>query len=306
MRIFLAGATGVMGRRLLPLLVAEGHEVRALARGERGRELVAAAGGEPVAADLFDAAAVREAAEGCDAVVNMATRIPVGPQAALRRAWNENDRIRKEGARNLADAALAAGASRYIQESIVFPYADQGATWITEESPVDIEFQLQSALDAEAQAARFTAAGGIGVALRFGAFLDPDAAHTLDAAKMIRRGQSPVFGSPDAYASSIVVGDAARAVLAALHAPAGLYNVVDDEPLTRRDYVAAAAAAFGVRAPKPLPEAIGKLPRVRVLARSQRVSNAKFRQATGWAPQFRSAREGWAAVAAASQEARSA
>lgn len=306
MRIFLAGATGVMGRRLLPLLIAGGHEVRAGARGEQGRELVATAGGEPVAVDLFDAAALREAVTGSDAVINMATRIPVGPRAALRRAWNENDRIRKEGARNLVDAALAAGAGRYIQESIVFPYADQGAAWITEDAPLDVELQLQSALDAEAEAARFTATGGAGVALRFGLFLDEDSGHTQDAIKMLHRRQSPLFGPQDAYAASVMVRDAARAVVAALDAPAGVYNVVDDEPLTRSDHLAAAAGAFGLPVPRPLPEAIGKLPRVRVLARSQRVSNTKFKQATGWAPQFRSAREGWAAVAAKSEEARSA
>jgi len=298
MRIFLAGATGVMGRRLLPLLVAEGHEVRAIARSEESRATVARQGAEAVAVDLFDPEGVQRAVAGCDAVINMATRIPMGPAAALRGAWRDNDRIRQEGSRNLVDAALAAGAGRYVQESIVFVYRDHGAEWITEASPLDIEFQLQSALDAEAQAARFTEAGGIGVALRFGAFLDEDSAHTRDAVTMIRRGQSPVFGAPGAYTSSVMVRDAARAVVAALHAPAGLYNVVDDEPLTRAEYVAAAASAFGLAAPKPLPAAIGKLPRVRVLARSQRVANAVFTRATGWAPQFPSAREGWAAVAA--------
>jgi nucleoside-diphosphate-sugar epimerase len=309
MRIFLAGATGVMGRRLLPLLAAGGHEVVALARGEAGRALVRGTGAEPVAVDLFDPAALREAVAGCDAVVNMATRIPVGPQAALRGAWRENDRIRSEGSRNLVDAALAAGATRYVQESIVFPYRDQGAAWITEDAPVELEFQLFSAIEAEAQAARFTAQSGergTGVALRFGMFLDEDSGHTRDAVKMLRRRQSPLFGALDAYAASVMVRDAARAVVAALDAPAGLYNVVDDEPLTRRDHLAAAAAAFGLATPRPLPEAIGKLPRVRVLARSQRVSNAKFKEATGWAPEYHSAREGWAAVASRMAEVRSA
>lgn len=306
MRIVVAGATGVMGRRLLPLLAAAGHDVRAIARGEERRAALARQGAEAVAADLFDPEGLRQAVAGCDAVINMATRIPVGPGAAMRGAWRENDRIRREGSRNLVDAALAAGAGRYIQESIVFVYRDHGAEWITEASPLDIEFQLQSALDAEAQAARFTASGGAGVALRFGGFIDEDSGHIRDAVTAIRRGHAPVFGAPDAYTSSVVVRDAAQAVLAALHAPAGLYNVADDEPLTRAAYVAAAADAFGFVAPKPLPAAIGKLPRVRVLARSQRVSAAAFREATGWAPQFPSAREAWAMIATYMTEVRSA
>lgn len=297
MKVFVAGATGVLGRRLLPLLAAAGHDVTAIARNDDGRRSVEAAGARPAQASLFDLEALRTVLAGHDAVINVATRIPTGPQAARLSAWRENDRIRREGAANLADAALHAGAGRYVQESITFVYDDHGEEWIREDGRLRLEFQLFSAVDAEAQAARFTQAGGQGVALRFGLFMDETSAHFRDQVAMLRKGQAPAFGSPDAYQASVMVDDAAAAVRAALDAPAGLYNVNDDEPLTRRDHYTAAAAALGLPAPKFLPESLGKLLRVRVLARSQRVDNGAFKAATGWAPRYPSAREAWAEMA---------
>ena len=297
MKIFVAGATGVLGRKLLPLLAAEGHDVTAVARNETGRARVEAAGARPAEVSLFDLDALRTAVAGHDAVINVATKIPTGPSAAKLSAWKENDRIRREGSANLVDAALHAGAGRYVQESITFVYDDHGDRWIHEDGGLKLEFQLHSAVDAEAQAARFTEAGGQGVALRFGLFLDETSAHFRDQVAMLRKGQAPTFGSGGAYQASILVDDAAAAVVAALQAPAGLYNVTDDEPLTRKEHYTAAAAALGLPAPKLMPEALGKLPRVRVLARSQRVSNAKFKEAGSWAPRFPSARESWAELA---------
>ncbi|HWH32557.1 MAG TPA: NAD(P)-dependent oxidoreductase [Egibacteraceae bacterium] len=294
MKVFVAGATGVLGRRLLPRLVADGHDVTALARSDGGRRAVEAAGARPAQVSLFDLDALRTAIAGHEAVVNVATRIPTGPSAIRLAAWAENDRIRREGSANLVDAALHAGAGRYVQESIAFVYADHGAGWIAEDGRLDLEFQLYSAVDAEAQAARFTAAGGHGVALRFGLFLDETSAHYRDMTGMLRRGRIPAPGRADAYTATVMTDDAAAAMVAALRAPAGLYNVVEDEPSTRAAHYAAAAAALGLPAPKPLPAAVGELPRVRVLARSQRVSNRAFKEATGWAPRFSSARESWA------------
>lgn len=293
MKIFVAGATGVLGRKLLPLLLADGHDVTAVARNPTGRARVEAAGARPAEVSLFDVDALRAAVAGHDAVINVATKIPTGPSAAKLSAWKENDRIRREGSANLVDAALHAGAGRYVQESIAFVYDDHGEQWIHEDGRLRLEFQLHSAVDAEAQAARFTEAGGQGVALRFGLFLDETSAHFADAVAMLRKGWAPIFGPPAAYQASILVDDAAAAAAAALRAPAGLYNVTDDEPLTRKDHFAAAAEALGLPPAKPLPEALGKLPRVRVLARSQRVANGKFKQASGWAPRFPSAGESW-------------
>ena len=119
--------------------------------------------------------------------------------------------------------------------------------------------------------------------------------------RLARRRIAMIVGAAGAYMSSIHTDDAASAVAASLAAPAGLYNVVDDEPVTRSDYFAALADAFGLKPPKIAPAALGKLggKRLGPLARSHRISNRRFKEATGWAPQYPSAREGWKAIAAA-------
>jgi 2-alkyl-3-oxoalkanoate reductase len=299
MKVFLAGATGVLGRRALPRLVAAGHDVTAVARAPEKAELVRRLGATPVTVDLFDAGAVKEAVAGHEAVVNLTTHIPPTAKAALPGAWKENERIRTEVSTNLVDAALAAGAGRYVQEALAFIYADAGDAWVDEDAPVDGGSFNQGVHTAEAQVERFTAAGGVGVVLRFGLFHASDSEQTLQALKLARRGMAMTVGRPDAYLSIIELDDAAEAVVAALGAPAGVYNVVDDEPLTRAAYAAALAAALGRAKPLRLPPAVAAKvggSKTSLLARSQRVRNDRFKAATGWAPRSPSARETWAKV----------
>ena len=300
MRIFLTGATGVVGRRLLPQLLAEKHEVTAVARSTAQEERLAAVGAHPVRVDLFDAAAVRRAVAGHAVVVNLATHIPAGMRALLPRAFRENDRLRRDACRNLVDAALAAGAERFIQESFAPTYPDCGAEWIHEDVALRPARYARTVLDAEAQAARFTGSGGTGVVLRFAFFYGADSVHTLDMLRMARRGFLPLPGAPDGYVSSIHTYDAATAVGAALRVPAGAYNVADDEPLTRTAFVATVAAALGIPPPRrPPPWAkrlLGSLGET--LGRSHRLANGKLKAAGGWQPRYASAREGWPAVVA--------
>src|SRR5712671_5919875 len=126
MRVFVAGATGVLGRRAVAALVAAGHDVTGVARSPAKADLVGALGATPVEASLFDPDALRAAVAGHDAVCNLATHIPPPARAANPRAWEENTRIRTEGSGNLVDSALAAGATVYVQESIAFLYGDHG------------------------------------------------------------------------------------------------------------------------------------------------------------------------------------
>ena len=137
-KIFVAGATGVLGRRAVKQLVEAGHDVTGVARTPEKAELVRSLGATPVTVDLFDAGAVKEAVAGHDVVMNLATHIPPLSKAPLPGAWNENNRIRSEASRNLVDAALAAGAARYIQEAIAFMYPDSGDAWIDEDKPLDV------------------------------------------------------------------------------------------------------------------------------------------------------------------------
>ena len=300
MKLFVAGATGVLGWRSVRRLVEAGHDVTGIARSDEKAKLLADMGATPARIDLFDAGQVKDAAAGAEAVLNLATHIPPTSKYALPGVWKENDRIRTEGSRNLVDAALAGGARRYIQESIAFLYADSGDTWLDEDAPLDIPKHVQSTLDAEASARRFTESGGTGVVLRFGFFYGHDAHHSHDFVKMVRRRLSPTMGGPDAYQSSIHLDDAARAVVAALEVPAGTYNVVDDEPVTNREYGNVLADALGVKHPRVLPAALGKVggKKVELLARSQRVSNKRFKEASGWRPEYPTMREGWPQVIA--------
>jgi len=298
--VFVTGATGELGRSAVPHLVGAGHVVRGVARSDDNAARLTAAGVEPVRVDLFDVDAVADAVRGSDVVLHLATSIPPMRAAKRRSAWETNNRLRSETTGVLVDAALATGATTFVAESITFPYRAAGDTWIDESSPFDARPWLASVADLEDEVARFSSRGGTGISVRFGMFMGPTARSTDELLGMARRGLAPVVGRPDAYLSSIHTADAGAAVAAALGAPSGTYNVVDDEPLTRRDYVGAFARAFGLRRLRFLPEPVVRLatgPAGLVLGRSQRVSNLRFRDATGWAPRFSSARDAWSDIA---------
>ena len=204
---------------------------------------------------------------------------------------------------HLVDAALAHGAERYVQEALAFAYADHGAAWIDEDEPIEPPEGLDGVLAAEAHAHRVTAGGAAGVVLRLGNFYGPESGYAQDALRMARRRISTAIGPSDAFWSVIHADDAGAAVAAALRAPAGTYNVVDDEPLTRAQNDRALADAVGVASLRRPPRAVRRLAegRAPIMARSIRASNAAFKAATGWAPAHPSTREGWAAVVAAAR-----
>jgi len=294
MRVFITGATGVIGRRVVPLLVDAGHSVTAVARSDAKRAALAKAGATPIGLDLFDRAAVERAVAGHQTIINLATHMPPSmTRMMLPWSWRENDHIRREGSAILADAAIRNGVERFIQESFAPAYPDRGAEWVTEETPLAPTKYNRSLLDAEASAHRVTRAGRTGVVLRFAAFYGPDAFTLHEMANMVRKGWSPLPGEPDAYIASVSHDDAAAAVVAALDVPAGIYNVSDDEPVTRREFNDVFASAVGVRSPRSLPRLVVKLLGSigELGSRSIRVSNSRLR-ATGWRPATRSVRDG--------------
>lgn len=299
--IFLTGATGAVGRPTVRALLAEGHRVRAAVRSEGRATAARSLGVDPVVVDIFDVAALVPAMAGADAVVNLATRIPSPARATLPGAWKENDRIRTEGSAALVEAAMQAGVARFVQESVVFQYADGGDRWLDEDAPVERMAVVSSTEAAEGNVARFAEAGGTGVVLRFGLFYGPHNSHTDATIALVRRGLSPLLGRPDAFQPSVHLDDAATAVAASLAAPSGTYNVTDDLPMTKAGYGHAVAEAFGVKDPRLVPQGVVKLmgKKVDPIARSQRVSNQQFKAATGWEPEHESAADGWQAVAAA-------
>ena len=219
MNLFVTGAGGVLGRALRPAADAGGHDLRAPSH----REL-----------DLYDADAVARAVSGADAVLHLATRIPPRERYDEPGAWDENDRLRTEAARVLVDAALEAGVPTFVQPTVAFVYPRTAVmTPATEDTPVgEVAPNLRSALVAEQQTARFAAAGRRGVVLRFGLLDGPNTGH-----------DAPL----DVYGTTLHVADAADALLAALAAPSGIYNVCRD---------------------------------------GERVSNERFKRTTGWRPRY--------------------
>jgi nucleoside-diphosphate-sugar epimerase len=303
MKVFLTGATGAIGPAAVRGLLEKGHELRAVARSDDKAALLRELGAEPVAVDLFDADAVKGALDGSGAVLHLATNVPPLRRMATKKGWAMHNQLRTTATEMLVDAALTTGVAKFVKESVTFVYPDGGDAWIDETTPPDESIEmLQPTLEGERIVDRFTAGGGQGVVLRFGSFYGPTARATDEALRLTRWRMSIVGGKPEAFVSSIHTDDVASSAVAALDAPAGIYNVVEDEPVTRREYLDAFSAAFGVRRLRPTPTWLVKLASGAAAAaviRSWRISNRKLRDATGWAPRYPSVREGWPAVAAA-------
>ncbi|MBA2686226.1 MAG: NAD(P)-dependent oxidoreductase [Gemmatimonadaceae bacterium] len=298
-RIFVTGATGVVGTHVVPLLIAQGHDVSAVGRSAEKRARLESLGARGVELDVFDEVATRTALAGQDVVINLATHMPeTTMQMMLPWKWRENDVVRREGSAALAHAAHDAGVRRFMQESFAPIYEDNGSEWIDESWRQRPASYNRTTLDAERSALSYTEQGGEGVVLRFAGFYGPDQ-FLRDAIGMVKKGWSPLPGSPLAYWSSIAHEDAASAVVALVGAPAGVYNVCDDTPITRAEWaVALAQAAEITKAPRPIPRFLAALggASVECLSRSQRMSNAKLKAATGWSPKWASAREGLTAA----------
>jgi nucleoside-diphosphate-sugar epimerase len=260
-------------------------------------------GAVPVRADSFDRGSLERVVPGAESVLHLATKIPPFKDATKHAAWDENDRIRTEGTRLLVDVALASGVKGFIYPSVTFLYPGRGERWIDAETPIDPVDMMRSAVDAEREVARFTQQGGRGVTLRMGAFYGPGAQNIADTLEAARKGFALLAGPGDAYWSQIWIEDAAEAVVAALsRAPAGVYDVVDDDPLTRDELKQLIAHAVGRKWILSAPTLAVRLIAGKdalFAARSQRVLNRKFKEATGWTPSVRSAREGWERIIAA-------
>ena len=216
MRVFVAGGTGAIGSHAVPALIAAGHAVTALVRSPEKAAKVREQGAEPVQVSLFDRPALTVAMAGHAAVVNLASAIPPMTKFMRRSAWRHNDRVRTEGSAAIADAAIDAGIERLVQESVSMLYEHRGAQWIDESVPTERYPMAIANLAAEANANRFSAAGGTGVVLRFGWFYGPNAAHSEQLLALARRHICIQMGRADGYVSSIHVADGGAAVAAAL------------------------------------------------------------------------------------------
>jgi nucleoside-diphosphate-sugar epimerase len=284
-KIFLTGASGVMGRSSIEALHQAGHDVVGLARTRETAEQIAATGAQPCLGDIYDRSAMTVGMRGCHAVANLATKVPVGRGALRPGSLKAIDRIRLHGSRIVAEAASRADVERVVQQSLSFIYADHADEWIDEHSPVDVTRATEPVVVAEDNVKAFAAAGGISVSLRFG-LITGDDPNTRWLFRRAAAGRSIGLGEATSWMHVIHPDDIGTAVVHALSAPGGVYNV-GAEPVQRRDYVDMIAAAAGRKnGGHFLPPWILRLgaEKLEILVRSQRVSSQLFSDRTGWHP----------------------
>ncbi|WP_276260047.1 NAD-dependent epimerase/dehydratase family protein [Haloglomus litoreum] len=302
MQVFIAGATGVLGRRLVAECVERGHEVVGLTRDDRGDELVRERGGEPRCGDVFDRESVVEAAAGADVLVHAATAIPTDTRPSDE-DWALNDRVRREGAENLVAAAGAVDAGRVLQQSVVWVARQPDGSQFDETDEPHPNRVTRSALDAERIVEQGAEDHGFDpVVLRGGWFYAPDTAHTRQFGEGLLSGRLPIVGGgilgrQDATLSFVHVDDAARAFAAAAEGEAtGTFHVVDDDPTTLATFLRALADRLDAPEPRRVPSwlarfLVGKAS-VRLLTNSMPTTNERLREAFDWEPAYPTHREG--------------
>lgn len=298
MRVLVAGATGVMGRQLVPRLVDAGHEVSAMVRRESDRATVAQLGAGAVIADALDRAAVeaavREAAP--EVVVHQLTAIGNVDPRHMERSFAATDRLRIEGTDNLLAAARAVGVRRFVAQSNGgFTYARTGGSVKTEQDQLDpTPVRPMAAMIAAVQhleKAVLGAAWTEGIVLRYGAFYGPGTsmAPGSEQFEMIRRRKFPVVGDGGGVWSFVHIADAAEATVAAVETGGrGVYNIADDEPAPVAVWLPALAQMLGAKKPMRVPRFIGKLAAgpagVVLMTELRGISNAKAKRELGWQP----------------------
>jgi nucleoside-diphosphate-sugar epimerase len=301
MRVFIAGATGAIGRPLVAQLREKGHEVIGMTRSEERAQALRAAGAEAAIADALDADAVRAAVEAAhpDVVVNELTDLdrPLNPRRYAE--WLEGtNRLRSQGTRNLVQAAAAAGVPKVISQSVAFFYTFEPGTK-TEDDPI-AGSEAGAAAVALAELEEQTLDAG-GIVLRYGFFYGPGTAydHGSQQIEQIKKRQMPVVGGGAGCFPFIHVEDAAAATVDAVErGKPGIYNVVDDEPAAARDWIPYVADLIGARKPYRVPAFIARIAAGQLAAMAtdlQPVSNAKAKRELGWQPRYASWREGFKA-----------
>ena len=302
MRVFVAGATGAIGARLVPQLLERGHDVvgtsRTCAKAERLREQ----GAEPLVLDLLDREAVREAVVAArpDAIVHQATALAgLSDFKHFDRSFAATNRLRTEGIDALLAAAREAGVDRFVAQSFAgWPYARDGGPVKTEEDPLDpapVPAMQETLAAIRRLEGAVTDAGG--TVLRYGGFYgSPDDAQL----ELVRKRRFPIVGDGGGIWSFVHLEDAAAATVLALErGRPGVYNVVDDEPAPVREWLPALAEAIGAKPPRRVPRRLARLlageAGVALMTEIRGASNEKAKRELGWRLRYPSWRQGFAA-----------
>ena len=305
MRVFVAGATGAIGRPLVDRLLEAGHEAIGMTRSEEKAEALRSRGAEAVVADARDDSALRAAVTGArpDVLVHQLTDLP--QDFSPRYKYGATNELRAQVTRTLIAAGRDAGARRIVAQSVSFFYVPAGDMVKSEDAPTlssDVapgKFgeAADAALDMERQVVG--AEGMDGLVLRYGFFYGPGTwfAQGTSMAKAYRRRMSPIIGSGTGVFSFVHVDDAAAATAAAVERGApGVYNVTDDEPAPVTDWMPAFAEAVGGKAPRRVPLWLGRLVaggNADAMQTMRGASNSKARRELSWEPRFASWRQGF-------------
>ncbi len=303
MRVFVAGASGAIGTRLVPQLIDAGHEVIGTHTSPRSGKRLRALGAQPVALELLDARAVREAVleAAPDAIVHQATALANARFGRnFDRTFAQTNRLRTEGTDNLLAAAREAGVARFVaQSNVTFRYAREGGMVKSEDDPLDTK-PVAGALESRAAMTYLddavVAAGGI--ALRYGIFYG---AANDGLIEPVRKRQFPIVGDGGGFMSWIHLDDAAAATVLALeHDGPAIYNIVDDEPAPAREWLPVFADALGAKPPRRVPVWLARLfagePGVVMGTEARGASNVKAKRELGWSLRYPSWRQGFVDV----------
>jgi nucleoside-diphosphate-sugar epimerase len=310
MKIFVAGATGALGRPLIRQLVERGHEVTGMTRSESKQDLLRELGARPVVADALDpdgvARAVAEAEP--DVIVHQLTAIGAFNPRRMERDFAPTNRLRTEGTDHLLAAGRAVGVKRFVAQSFApWPYARTGGMVKSEDDPLDDKppAQVRTTLDAIKYLERAVTSADWteGIALRYGWFYGPGTSVGLhppgEQIEAIRARKFPIAGKGTSTWSFIHIEDAASATVAAVeHGTRGIYNVVDDEPAPVSEWLPELAKAVGAKPPRRVPLWLARLSGGEVVAIMMSdlrgSSNTKAKRELGWQPLYPSWREGFA------------
>jgi 2-alkyl-3-oxoalkanoate reductase len=303
MRVFVAGASGAIGTRLVPQLLERGHEVIGTFRSPASAERVAALGAEPLALDLLNPRAVRKVVVTAepDAIVHQVTALAdVRFSRSLDRSFAQTNRLRREGTDALLAAAREAGVDRFVAQSFAnFRYAREGGPVKSEDDPLDptpVRGMRETSAGMTYLDQTVAAAGGI--ALRYGSFYG---AANDGLVEPVRKRQFPIVGSGGGVSSFVHLDDAAAATVLALeHDGPAVYNIVDDDPAPVRDWLPVLAEALGAKPPRHFPRWLAELfagdAVVMMGTEARGASNAKAKNELGWTLRYPTWRQGFAAA----------
>jgi nucleoside-diphosphate-sugar epimerase len=308
MRVFLAGGSGVIGRPLVPELLAAGHEVTAMTRSEQSAERIRGGGAEAVVVDVFDREGVERAmlAAKPEVAISHLTKLPANLNPRnMKNAYAENNKVRGEGTANMLAGARAAGARRILVQNVCFLYEPEGDPVKDETAPLyktAPDFVLGTIAVHEEMEASVTGADDIeGLVLRFGYWYGPGTTFAPGGytAELVRKRWFPVVGDGAGRFSFCHVEDAAGATIAAMGSGApGVYNVCDDEPAALRDWLPVYAEALGAKPPRHVPLLPARVAAgsfgATMMTKLRGASNAKAKRELGWQPRYPSWRQGFA------------